>query len=52
MSTYVLCKSMIEGKRYKSVEDMQLKLDVFFATGRLTEEEYTELTSLLQSQAA
>lgn len=45
--TYFLCKNMIEGKRYKSLGDMQLKLDVFFAADRLTQEEYEELNSLL-----
>ncbi len=47
MTTYVLCKRMIERGTYKSKEDMQLKLDVFFAGSRLTEDEYNELSALL-----
>ena len=47
MTTYILCKRVIEGKTYSSKEDMQFRLDVFFAGGRLTSEEYTELTDLL-----
>lgn len=38
---------MIERKSYKSKEEMQFKLDVFFAGNRLTEQQYTELTNLL-----
>ena len=29
-------------------EDAQIKIDVFFAVGRITEDEYIELTSLIE----
>lgn len=50
MTTYSLCKSMILRKSYASKEDMQIKLDVFFAGNRITESQYQELTQLLASQ--
>ncbi|MER1986563.1 MAG: hypothetical protein ABS948_11795 [Solibacillus sp.] len=49
MTTFSLCKSMINRKTYKSVDDMQLKLDVFFAANRISQDEYTELMGLLIS---
>ncbi len=48
--TYRTCKLCIQKKLYKSKEDMQSKLDVFLAVGRLTVEEYQELTELLAAQ--
>ena len=47
MTTYTLCKRVIERKTYKSIEDMKIRLDVFFTGGRLTLEEYNELMQLL-----
>lgn len=47
MTTYTLCLSMINRKSYKSVEDMQFKLDVFFAGNRINEAQYNELTDLV-----
>lgn len=47
MTTYLLCKKVIQNKTYVSVEDMQLKLDVFFANNRISQLEYEELTNLL-----
>lgn len=47
--TYKLCKQIITNKTYISKEDMQLKLDVFFANNRITQEEYEELTNLLDA---
>jgi len=44
---YKLCKQIITNKTYISKEDMQLKLDVFFANNRITQEEYEELTNHL-----
>lgn len=41
---YKLCKKLIEANRD---ENMQEKLDVFLVNDRLTAEEYTELTGLL-----
>ena len=48
--TYKLCKQIITNKTYISKEDMQLKLDVFFANNRITQEEYEELTNQLIAQ--
>lgn len=45
--TYNLCKKIIENKTYISIEDMEKKLDVFYANNRLTSEEYEELRGLL-----
>ena len=50
MTTYSLCKSMIERGTYTSKDDMQLKLDVFFANNRIEQAEYGELTDLLASK--
>ena len=41
---YHICKRMIERG---SIEGMSTKLDVFYATGKLTDDEYKELTELL-----
>lgn len=38
---------MINRKSYVSKDDIQLKLDVFFAANRITQSEYEELTDLL-----
>lgn len=46
---FVMYKSMkilIGKKFYKTAEQAQDKLDVFFACNRLTDDEYTELTAL------
>jgi hypothetical protein len=40
-------KRLIERKFYKTGEDAQVKLDVFFAVGRLEQEQYEELTALV-----
>lgn len=48
--TYRGCKSMIERQTYVSKEDMQTKLDIFLLNSRLTQDEYNELTALLNSQ--
>lgn len=45
---YNLCKRMIENKNFTSKEDMQHKFDVFLLGNRLTEEEYKELTQMLE----
>jgi hypothetical protein len=50
MTTYTLCKSMINRGTYESKEDMQLKLDVFFANNRVDQSEYEELTDLLANK--
>ncbi len=46
---FVMYKSMkilIGKKFYRTAEQAQNKLDVFFACNRLTDEEYEELTAL------
>lgn len=43
--TYKLCRKLIELGRTAGLAD---KMDVYFAAGRLTEEEYTELMGLLE----
>lgn len=44
---YRTSKILIERGLYKSKQEMQEKLDVFFAVGRLSQSEYEELTVLL-----
>lgn len=48
---YRLLKRMITTGNYEK-EDMQNKLDVFFAVNRITEEQYLELTELINSKSA
>ena len=47
---YNLLKLMIEQKNYSTKEDLQHKIDVFYAVNRITEEQYLELTSLLNKE--
>lgn len=47
--TYKSCKLLITKKAYTSKEDMQNKLDIFLAFNRLKNEEYEELTNLLNA---
>lgn len=42
--TYRLCKKLIEAGR---TDNMLSKLDLFFAVGRITDDEYIELTGML-----
>jgi hypothetical protein len=48
--TYTYCKKVIENKTYDTVEDMQLKLDVFLLNNRITQENYNELTAMLNAE--
>ena len=48
---YQLLKRMITTGNYEK-DDMQNKLDVFFAVNRITEEQYLELTELINSKQA
>ena len=48
---YTLLKRMIVTGNYEK-DDMQNKLDVFFAVNRITEEQYLELTNLINSKSA
>ena len=41
---YTLCKRLIEAGR---TDNMLNKLDIFFAVGRITDDEYIELTGML-----
>jgi len=41
---------MINRKTYKSKEDMQFKLDVFFAGDRIDEAQYNELIAIVVAQ--
>lgn len=43
---YNAMKKLISRKFYKTAEEAQMKLDVFYAVSRLTDEEYAELTTL------
>ena len=46
---YKMMKKLIEKKFYKTAEESQNKLDVFYAMNRLTDDEYSELTILVES---
>lgn len=45
--TYVYCKKVINNKTYGTIEDIQIKLDVFLLNDRITQEEYNELSGML-----
>lgn len=45
---YNAMKTLINKKFYKISEIAQNKLDVFYAANRLTDDEYIELTTLIQ----
>ncbi|HBG4932898.1 TPA: hypothetical protein PC517_002639 [Clostridioides difficile] len=47
---YNILKRMIEQKNFDTKEELQTKLDVFYAMNRIKENEYTELTSLLNKE--
>ncbi len=44
--TYAVLKILIENNRYVYA-DMFVKLDLFYALGRITDEQYIELTGML-----
>ena len=46
---YKSMKILIGKKFYKTAENAQNKLDVFFAVNRITQEEYEELTTLVET---
>lgn len=46
---YKSMKTMITKHFYKTAEAAQKKLDVFYAVNRLTDDEYTELTALVET---
>ena len=49
MTTYTLCKKVIQNETYGTKEEMMLKLDVFLLNNRITEENYNELVEFLNS---
>ena len=48
---YTLLKRMITTGNYEK-DDMQNKLNVFFAVNQITQEQYLELTELINSKSA
>ena len=46
---YKAMKTLISKKFYKTAEIAQNKLDVFYAANRLSDDEYIELTALVQT---
>lgn len=46
---YKSMKNLIGKKFYKDGETAQKKLDVFFGVNRITDDEYIELTALVES---
>ena len=44
---YNAMKRLISRNFYKTAEEAQSKLDVFYACNRLSDEQYTELTELV-----
>ena len=49
---YKMMKKLIEKKFYKTAEEAQGKLDVFFPCNRITDDEYTQLTMLVETTYA
>lgn len=45
---YNIMKNLINRRYYATAELAQEKLDVFFAVSRITDEQYTELTALVE----
>lgn len=45
---YKSMKTLINKKFYKTLDDAQDKLNVFYAVDRLTADEYIELTNLVR----
>lgn len=46
---YKIMTKLINKRFYKTREEAQQKCDVFFAVGRITDEQYTELCALIES---
>lgn len=44
---YNIMTKLIKKRFYNTKEEAQQKCDVFFAVGRITDEQYTELSSLI-----
>ena len=51
--TYTYCKKVVENTTYTTQaqkDDMQTKLDVFLLNNRITDVQYSELTTMLVSK--
>jgi len=48
--TSIYCKKVIANGTYGTKEEMQIKLDVFLLNNRITQEQYDELTTLLNAK--
>ena len=48
MTTYDLCKKFINAKTYSKAE-IQKRVDTFYMFNRLTQEQYEELTALVNA---
>lgn len=46
---YNIMTKLINKRFYKTREEAQQKRDVFYAVGRITDEQYTELCALIES---
>ena len=49
---YNAMKKLINKKFYKTAEEVQMKLDVFYTVNRLADDEYAELTALVSTAYA
>ena len=50
MSMYKILQNLINNKYYTTMEEVERKLNVFFAYNVLTEEEYTQLMVLTKEK--
>ena len=50
MTTYTLCKSVIEKGTYGTYDEMMLKLEVFLLNKRITLEQYNDLVEDLKTK--
>lgn len=46
---YNIMKKLIEKKFYETADEAQTKIDVFYAVGRITDDEYVELSELIKN---
>ena len=46
---YNIMTKLINKRFYKTKEEAQQKCDVFYAVGRITDEQYTELCALIEN---
>ena len=49
MNTYTACLLLVQRKAYKSKEDISFKLNIFLLNDQITEIQYNELISLVNS---